>query len=424
MSLLSALYSGVSGLASNGQAIAVIGDNIANVNSVGFKGSRVLFADLLSQTVLGGQMGRGTTTQIIDKLMGQGQLQATSSATDLALNGEGFFALRAASGARFFTRAGQFRLDADGDLVNPAGLYVQGYPESQSGLAFTLQNLNFASVQSPPRATVTAGITANLDSASVVAPGGAAFDPANPAATSSFSTGMTVYDSLGQAHTLTVYFRKTAANEWDWYAVAAPGELATPPAAGYSANGHLSFTTSGALQSATTASSSFDFIGAQPGQTIQFDFGQSLAAGGTGLSGATQFARPSSVSFQSQDGFAAGTLQGISVDRDGVVSGSFSNGTTRALARVAVATFASTAGLEKAGGGLYRETLASGPPSIGFANEGARGSITASALELSNVDLAQQFIDLITAQRAYQASSKTITTADSLLGEVINLKRL
>jgi flagellar hook protein FlgE len=424
MSLLTALYSGVSGLSANGQAIAVIGDNIANVNTVGFKGSRILFQELLSQTVLGGQMGRGTSTQVIDKLMGQGQIQATGSATDLALTGDGFFILRNSSGNQFYTRAGQFRLDADGYLVNPAGLKVQGYPESQSGLAFGLQSINLASVQSPPRATSRVTLNANLDPGAEVAPGGPAFDPANAAATSNFSTGMTVYDSLGQAHTVTVYFRKTAANEWDWYALASPSELTAPPASGYSAHGHLSFDGTGALQSATQLSSSFDFSGgAQAGQAIQFDFGQSIAAGGTGLAGTTQFARPSALNFQNQDGYTAGTLQGITIDRDGVISGSFSNGTSRALARIAVATFQSTAGLEKAGGGLFRETLASGPATIGRANEANRGSITSSALELSNVDLASQFIDLITAQRAYQANSKTITTADSLLGEVINLKR-
>jgi flagellar hook protein FlgE len=423
MSLLNALYSGVSGLSANGLAIAVIGDNIANVNTVGFKGSRILFQDLLSQTVLGGQVGRGTAPQVIDKLMAQGNLQSTGSATDLALNGDGFFILRNRSGGLYYTRAGQFRLDAQGYLVNPAGLFVQGYPESQSGVAFGMQSLQLASAQSPPRTTTTATLTANLDAAAEVAPGGPAFDPANPAATSNFSSAMTVYDSLGQAHTLTLYFRKTAPGQWEWFAIAPAGDLAAPPPSGYSANGTLTFDPNGALQAATTASSRFDFVGAQPGQTIQFDFGRSISAGGTGLAGTTQFASPSTVSFQSQDGYAAGTLQGITIDRDGVVSGSFSNGTTRSLARIAVATFQSQAGLEKAGGGLYRETLASGPALVGRANEGNRGSVASSSLELSNVDLAQEFISLITAQRAYQANSKTITTADALLGEVINLKR-
>jgi flagellar hook protein FlgE len=425
MSLLSALYSGVSGLTTNGEEIAVIGDNIANVNTIGFKGSRILFQDLLSETVLGGQIGRGASTQIVDKLMGQGNLQATSSPTDLALNGDGFFVMRDKGGAQFYTRAGQFRLDANGYLENPNGLFVMGYPQvGLSAPAGGLQTINLASVQSPPKATTTATLTANLDSGAAVAPGGPAFDPANPAATSNYSTGMTVYDSLGGAHTVSVYFRKDAPGQWSWYAVAPPGDLSAPPAAGYSANGTLSFNPDGSLQSSATASSSFSFVGATPNQNIQFNFGTSIAAGGTGLNGTTQFAQASGVSFQGQDGYTAGTLQGVSVDKDGVISGAFSNGTTRALARVAVATFQSQAGLEKAGGGLYRETLSSGQALIGRANEGNRGSIASSSLEASNVDLAQEFVTMITTQRAYQANAKTITTADSLLNEVINLKRL
>jgi flagellar hook protein FlgE len=426
MSLLSALYSGVSGLGANGTAIAVIGDNIANVNTVGFKGSRILFQDVLSQSVMGGQLGRGTSTQIIDKMMSQGNLQATGSSTDLAINGNGFFVLRDRGGAQLYTRAGQFRLDADGNLVNPAGLFVLGYPERQAGVASSvgLQGINLASVQSPPQLTRTATLTANLDSNAQVAPGGPAFDPANPAATSNFSSGMTIYDSLGQAHTVSVYFRKAAPGQWEWYAIAPPGELSSVPASGYSASGTLTFDTGGALQAESITSNSFNFTGAAPNQTVAFDFGQSIAEGGTGLTGTTQFARASEMTFQSQDGYAAGTLQGVNIDGDGVVTGSFSNGTTRALARVALASFQAQAGLEKAGGGLYRETLASGAALIGRAGEGGRGTISSSSLELSNVDLAQEFVNLITAQRAYQASSKTITTADSLLGEVLNLKRM
>jgi flagellar hook protein FlgE len=415
MSILNALYSGVSGLTANGMAIAVIGDNISNVNTVGFKGSRILFQDMLSQSVLGGQLGRGTSPQVIDKQMAQGNLQPTSTVTDLAISGDGFFVLRGASGGQFFSRAGQFRLDAQGALVNPNGYVVQGYPESTSGLATGLGDLRFPSVQSPPQATTRAGITANLDSGAQAIAGG--FSAADPTGTSNFSTGMTVYDSLGQAHTVTAYFTKTADNQWSWNVLAAPQELTAPtnpptPVA----SGTLTFGTDGNISNAAQTTNSFNFTGAAQNQQIAVDFG-------AGLTGTTQFARASTVNQQTQDGYAAGVLQNLAIDKDGLVSGQFSNGTTRPLARIALATFQSTAGLEKAGGSLYRETVASGQALLGRPNQGPRGQVNSSSLELSNVDIANEFVSMITAQRAYQASSKTITTADSLLGEVINLKR-
>lgn len=416
MSILNALYSGVSGLSANGMAIAVIGDNISNVNTVGFKSSRILFQDMLSQSVLGGQMGRGVSPQTIDKQMGQGNLQPTGSGTDMALSGEGFFMLRSPSGGQFFSRAGQFRLDKDGTLVNPNGLVVQGYPETTSGLTSGIADLRFPSTQSPPNPTTQMTITANLDSREAVK----TFNATDPAGTSNYSTGMTIYDSLGQPHDVTVYFNKTADNQWSYNVLAKTSELtpATAPAtlSPIVAAGTLTFSTDGRLSASTQTTNSFNFVGAAQGQQVRMDFG-------TGLTGATQFGRQNTVNQQTQDGYGSGVLQNLGIDKDGLVSGQFSNGTTRPLARIAVATFQSTAGLEKAGGGMFRETVASGQALVGRANQGPRGQVNASSLELSNVDIANEFVNMITAQRAYQANSKTITTADSLLGEVINLKR-
>ena len=418
MSILNALYSGVSGLTANGMAMAVIGDNISNVNTVGFKSSRILFQDMLSQTVLGGQMGRGTSPQTIDKQMGQGNLQPTGSTTDLALSGEGFFQMRGSSGGQFFSRAGQFRLDKDGFLVNPNGYVVQGYPESTSGLATGIGDLRFPSAQSPPKATTGLNLTANLDARATPIAGG--FNASNPGGTSNYSTGITMYDSLGEAHTVTAYFTKTADNQWSYNVLANGTELTapTPPAAlnPVVASGTLTFGTDGALTASPQAANNFNFSGAAQGQQVSVNFG-------TGLTGTTQFARDNAVNQQTQDGYGSGVLQNLSIDKDGLVAGQFSNGTTRPLARIAVATFQSTAGLEKAGGGLYRETVASGQALVGRANQGPRGQVNSSSLELSNVDIANEFVNMITSQRAYQANSKTITTADSLLGEVINLKR-
>lgn len=405
MSLLTALYSGVSGLSANGMAIAVIGDNIANVNTVGFKGSRMLFQDMLSQSVLGGQLGRGTSPQSIDKQMTQGNLSPTGNVTDLALSGDGFFVLRSPSGGQSFTRAGQFRLDSQGSLVNPNGQIVQGYPFSDTGAATGLADLSFPQTQSLPKVSATVKIAANLDSREGTPPTGG----------SNYTSSISVYDSLGVKHDLTVTYTKTGPNAWSWEAAPPPGDLTTG-ATHTKASGTLAFDTDGKLLTSTAGPNTFDFNGAAQGQAITFDFG-------TGISGTTQFGAKTTVNSQSQDGYGAGVLQGITIDKDGLASGQFSNGTTRALAYVAVANFQSNGGLEKGGGSTYRETVASGQALIGRANQGPRGQVNSSSLELSNVDLANEFVNMITIQRAYQANSKTITTADSLLGEVINLKR-
>jgi flagellar hook protein FlgE len=267
-------------------------------------------------------------------------------------------------------------------------------------------------------------ITANIDANAAVA--AAPFDPANPSSTSNFSTSMQVYDSLGNAHSVDVYFAKTGANTWDYHALVDGGQLAggTAGTAVEVGSGSLSFTSAGALNSVTTNTAiSASFVGANPNQAISLNFGTSIAAGGTGLDGTTQFASPSSVSSQSQDGYASGDLAGVSVDGNGIVRGVYTNGQKLAVGQLTIAKFRANEGLGRAGHNLWIATRESGDAALGVASSGGRGAVSSGALEQSNVDLATQFVDLIAHQRAFAANSKTITTADEMLQEVVNLKR-
>lgn len=266
-------------------------------------------------------------------------------------------------------------------------------------------------------------ITANLDPGATVPV--AAWDPQSPATTANFSTTMSAYDSLGQTHTVNVYFRKTAADTWDYHVVV--NSVDVGGAAGTNTEigtGTLAFDTNGALQTFTpTTPISADFVNATPSQKIALSFGTAIADGGTGLDGMTQFSGPSNVSSQSQNGYASGDLAGVTVDGSGVVQGSYTNGQKIAIGSLAIAEFRSNDGLGRAGQNLWVETRDSGAAVLGAAGSGARGAVSAGALEGSNVDLAQQFVDLIAHQRAFQANSKTITTADEMLQELVNIKR-
>lgn len=433
MSLLSSMYTGISGLQSNGLAISIIGDNIANVNTIGYKASRGNFADVLQQTILGpagttSQLGGGSRLTNVQQLFTQGMLQNTGLGTDLAISGSGFFVLNGTVNGvtgNFYSRAGQFSVDRDGYLVNPDGLRVQGYSVDSTGnMQASVGDINITGVNVPPQATTAIQLTANLDADAPVMT--VAWDPNDPANTSNFSTTITVYDSLGASHQVEVYFRKTAANSWEWHAVVDGGEVngGTAGVPYEFADGTLTFTANGALDTEVINNNTVDFVGAAAGQTIDFDFGDSITTdGGTGLSGTTQFAGSSSVNFQSQDGYATGALQNISVSPDGVIMGTFSNGEVRPVGQVVLASFQSIEGLDRLGNNLFMETRASGDALVGAANTGNRGSVQSFNLELSNVDLAEQFVGLIGAQRGFQANSKIISTSDQMLAEVINIKR-
>ena len=432
MSINRTLNTGASGIRSHGQALGAVGDNIANVNTVGFKKARAGFQDVLSSSASGAssnvpQIGAGSRLAHVDQMWTQGALITTEAPTDLAVAGDGLFVVTGNMGGvngQFYTRAGQFSFDAGGELVNPQGLTLQGYLIQDDGTMGTeLTDLAVAGGTLPATPTSAVNMAVQLDSEAIIP---AAFDPLNASSTSNFSTSNTVYDSLGNGHEITTYFRKTAANSWEWFSLVDGGDLtggtAGVPTQG--ATGTLTFTTNGALDVETPGASTWDFVGATAGQTIAFDFGTSITGdAGTGLDGSTQFSAESTINELNQDGFAAGTVAAVGIESDGTITGAFSNGQRRTLGRVALATFASLDGLERAGQGLWTATQDSGEPLIGGAETGNRGSLVAGALEQSNVDLGQEFVDLIAYQRGFQANSRIITTADEVYSELVNLKR-
>ncbi|MFO7180066.1 MAG: flagellar hook protein FlgE [Pseudomonadota bacterium] len=430
--VLRAMYSGASGLRAEGEALGVIGDNIANVNTVGFKTQRVVFEDVLGRSILAGSAaavpGAGVRVGAIQQLFSQGSLQNTGISTDLALNGDGFFTLHGTVDgvtSNFYTRAGQFIVNSEGYVVNPNGLRVQGYAANPDGSFQTsVSSLRAPTAAIAPHATGEMTVTANLDASAT--PPALAWNPQDPANTSNFSTSLTVYDSLGNAHPLDIFFVKTGANAWNYY-VLASGDEVTPAAPGTNVQvgaGTLQFTTNGELDTITTTTAvSVDFAGATAGQAITLDFGTPLAAGGTGLDGITQFASPSGVSSQNQDGYPSGDFGGVAVDGRGVVLGLYTNGQRIPIGQLAIAKFRANEGLSRAGQNLWVETRESGSAALGVAGSGGRGAVTAGALEGSNVDLAEEFIGLIQHQRSFSANSKTITTADEMLQELISIKR-
>jgi flagellar hook protein FlgE len=433
MSLLSALYTGVSGLQSFGESLQVIGDNISNVNTTGFKSSRAEFADMLSQSLEGGssrgQIGRGVTMEGVTKSFAQGSLSNTDRLTDLAVNGNGFFIVNNGTQS-YYTRNGALALNANGQLVTSNGYTLMGYQYDTAGLVRSnqLAALTVGSNATQPNATgdgsqAGSGVQLRLNLNSQTAINATAFDVANPAATADFSTSITAYDSIGQSHAMQVYFKKTADNSWAWHALVdgsdvTGGTAGTPVEGG---TGTLTFTASGAFQSVAGTTATFNFKGTD--QTIGLNFGTTIADGASGLDGTTQFANPNVVNSQSQDGFASGTLSSLSIDQNGTISGIYTNGRTIPIGQISLATFQNLQGLYNAGSGLYSETSDSGMPLIGDPNSGVLGSISSYSLELSNVDLATEFVNLISMQRAYQANTKIITTGDQLLSDIINIIR-
>lgn len=452
MGILSSLFTGVSGLNANGNALTVIGNNIANLNTVGFKSSRSAFADLVSASLggLGGaiQTGLGVALNGVQGNFSQGQVSTTGNMLDLAIDGNGFFVLRDQNGGSLYSRAGQFHLDAQSRIVDPSGFLLQGYQVDANGvITANSGGVTLPATTAPPNATSTVDIGANLNSQSPTS----VFSLTDPIGTSQFSTSLTAYDSLGNSHLLTTHFSKTAANTWNYNIVGNTNEIVT---ANYDssninaslglvrlASGNLTFTTGGALDTESVVTSydsgtpggaaggvvgqaQIDFVGATANQLMAFDFGSSVTTdGGAGLNLTTQFGAASGIVQQDQNGFSAGALQTFSVEANGLISGRFSNGQVRPLAQLTLARFADPQGLVRAGKNTFVESGPSGQPLIGPATSAGLGKILSNTLELSNVDLGESFIEMIAAQRGFQANSRVVTTSDELLQELVNLKR-
>jgi flagellar hook protein FlgE len=431
MSILRSLNIGVSGLRANSEALSITGDNIANVNTVGFKRQRGVFQDVLGRSVATFEAvqvaGAGSRLAHVEQMWAQGALVTTDSPTDLAIQGDGFFVVQgnlAGAEARYYTRAGQFHIDNQGNIVNTEDLRLQGYTADATGvMGAQIGDLTVNQGTVPASATTAVRMAVNLNSNDAVP--ALPFDVTNPDGTSNFSNNMTIYDSLGNAHEATVYYAKTASNSWDWHALVDGAEVGlTPGVPTEGASGTLTFTTNGALDTETSAATTWNFVNATPSQAITFDFGTSITTdAGTGLDGSTQFASPEATIALEQNGYTAGSIAGIAIAHDGTVMGIFSNGQERALGQVVTADFANVNGLDRTGDGTWIQTLESGEALIGPADTAGRGAIVSGALEQANVDLGTEFVNLITYQRGFQANSRVITTADEMYGELVNIKR-
>jgi flagellar hook protein FlgE len=439
MSIYTALRAGVSGLAANSSAMAVISDNIANVNTVGYKRGSTDFSALVnaqnSQTTYN---AGGVLPKTRSNVSLQGSLEQSRSTTDFAVSGDGFFIVSGNAGQLtdggevLFTRAGSFTVDSAGNLVNAQGFYLQAWPVRSDGSVVSsptslsaIEPVNIAGVGGLAEATSDVGINANLNS------GQAAYDPTTQGAyaagalaqgtiTPHFESSLEVFDSLGAPRTIAFGYLKTAPNTWVVEAYARPSTNITGGGAngGLLASGTVTFNTNGTVGTvAGTISSPFTIPWATTtgaaAQPIDLDL----------TTGMTQFANSFGVTSVTADGVPPGDLVGLSLEGDGFLTAQFSNGRSRALYQVPLATFLNPNGLQADAGGSFRTTLASGLYNINAANAGGAGRIQAGALEASNVDLAAEFTNLITTQRAYSAASRIITTADEMLAELLQIKR-
>ncbi len=436
--MLTSLFTGISGLNANGLALSIIGDNIANANTVGFKASRANFGDILSQTLGGAsamQVGRGTMIIDIQKLFTQGTLETTANPLDLAIEGDGFFVVQQPNGPTYYTRAGQFRINKDGYVVDPNGYLLQAYQMDVNGnVTGAIGNVYLAGLMSDPSATSLINTQVNLDSRESTTTW--SFTPGStlPAAgTYNYSTAITIYDSQGNPHLVYTYFCKTAANTWQAHVVYNNSATGTnyvevdfdtgtagtqPVIIQFDSNGALYdiyVTTPNIPPNPTfrpTAGLDFSAWGVTSPQNVNIDFANS-----------TQYGSPNAVVFQNQNGYSAGNLIAVTVDQDGVISGVFTNGQVKKVAQVVLAKFVAAHNLTKVGNNLYLESYTSGGPTYGAPGSIGVGKVYANSLEASNVDLAEEFIRMIAAQRGYQANVRVITTTDNVLNELMNIVR-
>jgi flagellar hook protein FlgE len=428
MGILSSLYTGVSGLAAQGEALGVIGDNIANANTTGFKASRAEFQDIIAKNLkglLGGnQIGRGVKIGAVNPILSQGNLDATERTTDLAISGDGYFTVRGSDGESF-TRDGSFRFDKDGFLVTADNQRVQGFQADEKGkIVNRLADIRFPRALTPAKGTTEIKMDLNLDSR---VEAGKQFDIKDPYATSHYSTAVEMFDSQGNKHLITFFFNKTADRNWEVRGLA-EGKDVTGGKAGEFAEvyqGRVTFTVDGKLDTEQLVKSAFNFTGgAFQNQQIKIDFGDSITTDkGKGIDGTKQYGKESDLITWSQDGSSAGTITNLGFNDEGVLTAIYSNGSTADLAQVAISKFENPEGLYKVGNNRFKEARDSGVPAIGKPGSSGRGKLFTKTLERSTVDLAMEFVNLIQNQRGFQANAKTITTTDELLNEVIQLKR-
>ena len=395
---------GLAGLNAAARNLDVIGNNVANSGTIGFKSARAEFVDVYATSVYGtgtSSPGIGVSVSDLAQQFTQGDLATSTNALDIAINGGGFYRL-SNNGAISYSRNGQFKLDKEGFIVNAQSMRLTGYPAGANGAinAGVPQELRLDTSDIPPSATTSAQIGVALNATATVPT--AAFDPTDGTSYNN-GTSIGVYDSLGREHALAIYFRKTADNAWEVHGSVDGGAPIS--------FGPMTFDSTGVLTSSPDFSVALPAAGGSAPQTVSLS-----------LAGATQFGSDFSVSALEQDGHAAGRLAGFSVGADGTILSRYTTGETIARGQLALATVTNPHGLQSQGGNQWVETADSGQPLVGAPGSGTLGVLQSGALEASNVDLTAELVNMITAQRVYQANAQTIKTNDQLLQTIVNLR--
>ena len=414
---------GLSGLNASSKNLEVIGNNVANANTVGAKSSRAEFADMYASALNGAgttTIGIGVNLAAVTQQFTQGNITTTENPLDLAINGNGFFEVT--NGIQtLYTRNGQFQANKDGYIVNSAGLQLMGYPANDQGV---IQPGAARALQLPtggvdPNETTEVNIEMNLDSrlATTLPASGAQID-FNDAATYNNATSISVYDAKGQDVAVTYYFQKSGTDTWNVYATANGVTLAGTAAAPlpvtsitFPSDGSAPTSPSGPVSITIPATTNAAGAATLPISGVQLD-----------LTKATQFGSAFGVTDLSQDGYSAGKLSSLSIESSGVVMATYSNGQSKPAGQIELASFRNPQGLSPLGGNVWARTFASGDPTVGTPSSGNLGALQASALEESNVDLTGELVDMITAQRVYQANAQTIKTQDAVLQTLVNLR--
>ncbi len=414
---------GLSGLNATSKSLEIIGNNIANANTYGSKSARAEFADVYAAALNGGgasQVGIGTQLAKVAQQFTQGNITTTENSLDLAINGSGFFQVQDGN-AVVYTRNGQFKVDRDGFLVNNQHQKLMGYPADGTGV---IQPGQAAPMQLPsaginPAQTSEMSIEMNLDSRSAVTvPAAGGIDFSDPR-TYNNATSLTVFDAKGQDIAMTYYFQKTATDTWDVYATANGATIADDGAGNATPITTINFPSTGGTPTAPATPVSIDI----PAGTNAVG-AETLALTGVtlDLSGATQYGATFGVTNLTQDGYAPGQLSGIAIDDNGIVMARYSNGQSKPAGQLELANFRNPQGLQSVGGNAWIRTYASGDPIVGVPAQGNMGTLQSGALEESNIDLTAELVNMITAQRIYQANAQTIKTQDQVLQTLVNLR--
>ncbi|MFT7518345.1 MAG: flagellar hook protein FlgE [Kiritimatiellia bacterium] len=444
MSLFNTLNTGASGLGASGNSMAVIGDNIANINTRGYKRGRIAFADVMPQFIgsVNGtsQLGRGASVSSVSTMHLQGGLQSTGSSLDVAIGGRGFFQVTDGTN-KMFTRDGSFRVSKDNYITTLGGLHLQGFPAIEGQISGQAGDLRLDTTPLGSKATSMMTLNAVLapekawDGSTPLATiigtaDGSAIAPSIQELTSGtsadFHTSITVYDSLGQPHEVTTLMEQTGANEWTYYTVVDGSEIDADddgipdnPNGGAKrlSSGTITFDTDGNLTDHTVdgTTSEAQWAGAEDWAPT-YDFGFDGGSGNLANNGKVS----SAISFQ-QDGYSTAFLTSLNVEGDGTIVGQYDNGESQTLGQIAIASFGADDGLNRMGGNLYTSSLASGDATLGAAGTGGRGNLSGFALEQSNVDLENEFVSMIQSQRSYQANASTVRSSDESLQTLVNL---